>query len=90
MSTMVMGSGAMAADNNEKISSPIAVPVDICRSIRCQQKRGVCAGSGLSGTRFGDDQRRHLVVLHDHYLDRVTDVADRFRIGRAKTVVTTR
>lgn len=27
-----------------------------------------------------DDQ---LVVLHDHYLDRVTDVAERFQIGRA-------
>ena len=32
----------------------------------------------------------NLVVLHDHYLDRVTDVADRFPDRRAKTVVTTR
>ncbi|MGU0016916.1 glycerophosphodiester phosphodiesterase family protein [Escherichia coli] len=32
----------------------------------------------------------HLVVLHDHYLNRVTDVANSSRIGRAKTVVTTR
>lgn len=30
-----------------------------------------------------------LVVLHDHYLDRVTDVAQRFRSGRVKTVVFT-
>ena len=37
MSTIVMGSSAMAADSTEKIV--IAVPVDICRSIRCQQKR---------------------------------------------------
>ncbi len=85
-----MGSSAMAADSNEKIVIAIAVPVDICRSIRCQQKRWRSAGSGLSGTGFGDDQRRPSGVLHDHYLDRVTDVADRFPDRRAKTVVTTR
>ena len=28
-----------------------------------------------------------LVVLHDHYLDRVTDVAQRFRSGRVKMAV---
>lgn len=33
-----------------------------------------------------DDQ---LVVLHDHYLDRVTDVAERFRIAPVKMVATT-
>lgn len=30
-----------------------------------------------------------LVVLHDHYLDRVTDVAQRFRSGRVKMAVST-
>ncbi len=30
-----------------------------------------------------------LVVLHDHYLDRVTDVAERFPTARAKTAATT-
>lgn len=30
-----------------------------------------------------------LVVLHDHYLDRVTDVADRFPIAHAKMAVIT-
>lgn len=39
MSTIVMGSSAMAADSNEKIVIAHRGPVDICRSIRCQQKR---------------------------------------------------
>jgi Glycerophosphoryl diester phosphodiesterase len=33
-----------------------------------------------------DDQ---LVVLHDHYLDRVTDVAERFRTAPVKMAATT-
>lgn len=59
MSGMIMGSSAMAADSNEKI---------VIRPSRCQwifagayaasKSDGVCAGSGLSGTGFGDDEGR--------------------------------
>ena len=54
MSTIVMGSSAMAADSNEKIVIAIAFAGSVCSG----KSDGVCAGSGLSGTGFGDDQRR--------------------------------
>lgn len=50
MSTIVMGSSAMAADSNEKIV--------FAGAYAASKSDGVCAGSGLSGTGFGDDQRR--------------------------------
>ncbi len=80
----------MAADSNEKIVIAHRGPVDICRSIRCQQKRWRMRRDGLSGTGFGDDQRRPSGCSAYHYLDRVTDVADRFPDRARKTVVTTR
>ncbi len=39
MSTIVMGSSAMAADSNEKIVIAHRGASGYCRSIRCQQKR---------------------------------------------------
>jgi glycerophosphoryl diester phosphodiesterase len=42
------------------------------------------AGRGLPGAGSGDDKDDQLVVLHDHYLDRVTDVANVSRSARVK------
>ncbi len=77
MSTIVMGSSAMAADSNEKIVIAIAVPVDIAGAYAASKKRWRMRADYLEQdlVMTKDD---HLVVLHDHYLDRVTDVADRF------------
>ena len=79
MSTIVIGSSAMAADSNEKIV------------IAHRGASGYFAGHTLPAKAMAYAQGAdyleqdlvmtkddHLVVLHDHYLDRVTDVADRF------------
>ncbi len=59
MSTIVMGSSAMAADSNEKIVIAHRGASGYLPERRAASKSdGVCAGSGLSGTGFGDDQRR--------------------------------
>ena len=53
MSTIVMGSSAMAADSNEKI-----VIAHRGASGYLPEHTLPAKGSGLSGTGFGDDQRR--------------------------------
>ena len=62
MSTIVMGSSAMAADSNEKIviahrgaSGYLRLPTG---AYAARESDGLRAGGGLSGTGFGDDQRR--------------------------------
>lgn len=57
MSTIVMGSSAMAADSNEKIVIARCQWI-FAGAYAASKSDGVCAGSGLSGTGFGDDQRR--------------------------------
>lgn len=59
MSTIVMGSSAMAADSNEKIViAHRGASGYLPGAYAASKSDGVCAGSGLSGTGFGDDQRR--------------------------------
>ncbi len=58
MSTIVMGSSAMAADSNEKIVIAHRGASGYLPEHAASKSDGVCAGSGLSGTGFGDDQRR--------------------------------
>lgn len=79
MSTMVMGSGAMAADNNEKI-------VIAHRGASGYLPEHTLPAKAMAYAQGADYLEQdlvmtkddNLVVLHDHYLDRVTDVADRF------------
>ena len=96
MSTIVMGSSAMAADSNEKI-------VIAHRGASGYLPEHTLPAKAMAYAQGADYLEQdlvmtkddHLVVLHDHsirisILDRVTDVADRFPDRRAKTVVTTR
>lgn len=59
MSGMIMGSSAMAADSNEKNSHrPSRCQWIFAGAYAASKSDGVCAGSGLSGTGFGDDEGR--------------------------------
>ena len=79
MSTIVMGSSAMAADSNEKI-------VIAHRGASGYLPEHTLPAKAMAYAQGADYLEQdlvmtkddHLVVLHDHYLDRVTDVADRF------------
>lgn len=79
MSTIVMGSSAMAADSNEKI-------VIAHRGASGYLPEHTLPAKAMAYAQGADYLEQdlvmtkddNLVVLHDHYLDRVTDVADRF------------
>jgi glycerophosphoryl diester phosphodiesterase len=79
MSGMIMGSSAMAADSNEKI-------VIAHRGASGYLPEHTLPAKAMAYAQGADYLEQdlvmtkddHLVVLHDHYLDRVTDVADRF------------
>ena len=78
MSTIVMGSSAMAADSNEKI-------VIAHRGASGYLPEHTLPAKAMAYAQGADYLEQdlvmtkddNLVVLHDHYLDRVTDVADR-------------
>src|SRR5699024_3015541 len=79
MSGMIMGSSAMAADSNEKI-------VIAHRGASGYLPEHTLPAKAMAYAQGADYLEQDLVmtkddnlaVLHDHYLDRVTDVADRF------------
>ncbi len=79
MSGMIMGSSAMAADNSEKI-------VIAHRGASGYLPEHTLPAKAMAYAQGADYLEQdlvmtkddHLVVLHDHYLDRVTDVAERF------------
>ena len=79
MSTIVMGSSAMSADSNEKI-------VIAHRGASGYLPEHTLPAKAMAYAQGADYLEQdlvmtkddNLVVLHDHYLDRVTDVADRF------------
>lgn len=58
MSTIVMGSSAMAADSNEKIVIAHRGASGYLPEHTLPAKAMAYARGGLSGTGFGDDQRR--------------------------------
>ena len=89
MSTIVMGSSAMAADSNEKIVIAHRGASGAGDTLPAKAM-AYAQGADYLEQDLVMTKDDHLVVLHDHYLDRVTMLPIVSRIGRAKTVAATR
>ncbi len=77
MSTIVMGSSAMAADSNEKRADRhCGASGDLPEHTLPAKAMAYAQGADYLEQDLVMTKDDHLVVLHDHYLDRATDVAD--------------